>query len=559
MLAFLSEAGITLEAIKNSKKGGYVEQLAQVESVLDNCKTLVLEHGKLMLKMDNLNVANNISEILTVCGYDEQAISDLVKAIKNKEQIKTKKRTRHTLIGAAIAVVLGIVSYYTVISIQKSKRYKEAIVSNDLNRYNSYLDRYGDDDEIHRLRELKLYTTAIETNHSNDINTLVQLYPKSNYLKTISLNFQNGLTPNFKLSGIASPNQEVTKSISNSFKIPIGSKVGISLTHPNKITVNKYFMVVEDVTITEAMHDTETLLFEENFSSNKRGWTTFEDSKQVYGNIKYKGAKVNGGDLELYHQYSDNNFVMSSTYFEKLKRQIDFRITVVWKRNGSDNGTFLLFGATKRAFNYVGFDESKYLYGYNNWDDTNQKWIKESNGWQYHNAINRNDYGTNSVEIKKERNTIEYRINGSFIGSTTLKKWYGRRLGFGVNNNTHSSIQELKVYQINSYISPEFIKNQLYFCSVQELNVRDGYTTRDKVLTTIKRGDPVKYLGNKGKKKVNATMNDVFSPDYYYQVELLDGSQGWVHGGGLSFLNTKEKLKMNPFRDIQKSKINTTN
>lgn len=559
IISTLSEVKTALERVKETKKGNYAEHLTQVESILENCKALVLDHGKLMLKTDNLKVANSIQRILSECHYDEEAVAEFTTAIKQKEQVKTKKQTRYAFIGLVATLVIGIISYYTVISFQKSSNYKEAIASNNLNLYNTYLSRYGDDDEIHRLREIKLYVTAIKTNHSNDINSLIHLYPKSKYLKTITINFEDGLKPNYTIFGIASSGQTITRNSANSFKSPIGSKVGISVSSPNKITVNKYFTVAGDMELTETMHDKETLLFEENFNSNKRGWTTFEDSKQVYGNTKYKGVKVNNGSLEMYHQFDDNNFVMSSIYINQLKRNINFKAVVTWQRKGKDNGTFLLFGATKRGFNYIGFDERKYLYGYNNWDKPNEKWIRQSKGWQYSNAINNSDYGANTLEVKKEGNTLEYRINGSYIGEAPLKKWYGRRLGFGINDNTESFIQEMKVYQIHSYISPEFTKDEIYFCSVQELNVRDGYTTRANVLTTIKRGDPVKYLGIKGKKKVNATLNDVFSPDYYYQVELLDGSKGWVHGGGITSLNTKEKLTMDGFRTIQESKINITN
>ena len=50
--ANLSEIKTALETIKNSTKGNYAEQLRKVESILDNCKVFVLEHGKLMLKTE---------------------------------------------------------------------------------------------------------------------------------------------------------------------------------------------------------------------------------------------------------------------------------------------------------------------------------------------------------------------------------------------------------------------------------------------------------------------------------------------------------------------------
>ena len=43
-------------------------------------------------------------------------------------------------------------------------------------------------------------------------------------------------------------------------------------------------------------------------------------------------------------------------------------------------------------------------------------------------------------------------------------------------------------------------------------------------------------------------MNDRFTPDYYYQVELLDGTTGWVHGGGLNALNTEQTQTLESFQ-----------
>lgn len=58
----------------------------------------------------------------------------------------------------------------------------------------------------------------------------------------------------------------------------------------------------------------------------------------------------------------------------------------------------------------------------------------------------------------------------------------------------------------------------------------------------------MKYLGNVGKKKINATFKGVFSPDHYYKVELVDGTIGWVHGGALKSLPTQNQINFDVYK-----------
>ena len=136
------------------------------------------------------------------------------------------------------------------------------------------------------------------------------------------------------------------------------------------------------------------------------------------------------------------------------------------------------------------------------------------------------------------------------MSQVPLKKWYGRRFGFGINDNTNSSIRNLEISILNRPPKTIFESDHVYFCWVQELNVRDDGSTKGEILTTISEGDPVKFLGEIGKKEVNATFREIYSPDYYYKVELLDGTIGWVHGGAIRGLKTQKPLKFNELKNL---------
>ena len=526
-----------------------ISRITEIENRLKKLQEILLVHGTTLLKTNNINKAEAIYNSLINTGYDVKKTAVLAQEIAKSKRSKNKKTTKLSITILLVITVIVTAGYFINSSIQKSKTYQYAIKTDKVFAYNSYLYKYGDDKEIHRLREIKLYKNAKHDNTTKAINAFVNAYPNSKYFKTVSVKTTQENNPNINLFGAQSENNYLRETDSNTFKIPLGCTIGYSILENEKIPIKKFFTVAKNMSITETLRNEKTLLFRDDFNSNKNKWTVFEESKEVYRRTKHKGVKIDGGSLELYNQFNDNKFVISTKYLSKLKRNINFQIIATIQRKGNDDGTFLLFGATKRAFNYIGFsDRSNYSYGYNNWDSTDQNWIKQSHGWERNNTIANGNYATNRIEIIKQRNTLQFKINDSFIGSTTLKKWYGNRIGFGVNDKTSSQIHQMSVYQLNSYQSPKFIKNNLYFCSVKELNVREGASTKNKVKTTIKIGEPIRYLGEVGKKRVNATFNEVFSPDYYYRVELLDGTTGWVHGGGLKDLNTQELLQLSEFK-----------
>ena len=60
---------------------------------------------------------------------------------------------------------------------------------------------------------------------------------------------------------------------------------------------------------------------------------------------------------------------------------------------------------------------------------------------------------------------------------------------------------------------------------VQNVKLRKGPTTKSKVLKRLKRGLLVKILSRSKKRMSIGNMYD-----YWYNIQIPDGSQGWIYG-----------------------------
>jgi len=548
----LKEAKTLVSQIREKKDINYKNEISKLETYVLELQNILAQQTEAVLKTDNLEFSKKLIGILESTKYTEEKLLPLKQELVRKEKSKTQKTTKTTVIAIVSAVIIGLVSYFGYNAYQKSDAYDRALNSNSISGYTSYLNKYGSDDKLDNLREEKLYQKAIETNNGSDINELSRLYPNSKKLRTVKITV-DGETNNIDCFGVGDQYKNIDRPAPNySIKVPVGSKIGYRINKNEKISITRYLTAISDLEIKETSTDLKKLLLSEEFSSNNNGWNTFQESKNVYGKTKNKGVKINNGELQIFHEYQENKFVLSTIYLSKLSKNIDFEIEASINRNDLGKGTFLLFGATKRAFNYVGFNGTgNYLYGYNNWDDSNDNWIKLSNGWQYNNAIIRGNYSNNILKVVNKNKNLTYYVNGQYFGSMPIKRWYGNRIGFGINEKTKAKINYLKVYQLRDRVKTTFEKDKTYFCWVDELNVRANGTRKGEILTTIKIGEPVKFIGGVGRKKINATFKGIFSPDYYYEVELIDGTVGWVHGGALNQIPTSEPIKFESFKSIE--------
>lgn len=541
-----------LKQIKEDKTSDYLFLLDKIEKGNQKSQVILAQQVQGAITSKDVSKAEQGLSILTETKYNE--LKELNKKLKSLKGQKNKKKITLIALATAIAITLSVLGNFLYKRDQRIQAYNKALNSESFNGYTDYLEKYGDDEELHRLREGLLYEIAVKTNNSKEINIFKRLYSQSSYLKTITISVSNSsLKKDSKIAfyGIAN-DYKINTNQNNSAKIPVGCKIRYTVNYIDKIPIERAFTVMENMTISEDLYDVKTLIFNDDFENNQNGWNVFNENKVIYNRTKNKGVKIESGNLNLYHEYSDNKFVFSTIFLSRIKRNIDFEVVAKIKRNNSDNGTFLMFGATKRAFNYIAYSKNgNYSFGYNNWDKSNEQWVYQSDRWKYSHAVSKGNTSINTIKIIKRNRTLNYSINNTFLGEVPLKKWYGRQIGFGVNGNTNSNVLDLEIYQYNTLPKTTFTKGSIYFCWVDELNVRSGGSTKDEILTTITMGEAVKYLGEIGSKEVSATFKKKHSPEYYYKVELLDGTIGWVHGGALSSLNTQTKT---PFEDYKQIK-----
>ncbi|WP_299208171.1 SH3 domain-containing protein [uncultured Dokdonia sp.] len=549
----LKDANKFFQQMKEDKTCDYLFSLGEIEKYILKAQIILSQQVQEAIKSKNISDADRGLNTLIKTKYPK--VGELVKNLRLLKREKKRKNLKVTVFTTITIIILSVSTYFIYERNKRIQAYDKAINSESFNGYTDYLKKYGDDEKLHTLREDLLYTNAITTNSSEDINTLQRFYPNSNYLKTINITIldlpsKQNLLVNFY--GIGS-NTIINKYSENKVQVPIGSKIKYSIYFLDKIPIERVFTVMESMTISEKLYDIKSLVFKDDFENNQNGWNVFNETQVVYRREKNKGVKVENGSLNLYHEYDDNKFVHSTTYLSKIKRNSDFELVAKIKRNTNDNGTFLVFGATKRAFNFIAYSKTgSFSFGYNNWDKPKEQWIYQSDKWKYSSAISRGSNSINTIKIIKKDKNLNYSINNQFLGEVPLKKWYGSRIGFGINNNTSSSILDVEIYQYNTLPKTTFADGNIYYCWVEELNVRSGGSTKDEILTTITLGEAVKYLGEMGDKEVSATFKEKYSPEYYYKVELLDGTIGWVHGGALNPINTQTKI---PFNEYKNQKI----
>lgn len=538
-----------IREMRNKKGVNYTESLEKIQDLLTACHDIMEKMLQNNLRARETYKAKTVLGLLLSTGFDKKKLDIPKKEIES--QGKTKKAKLFKTLGISISAILifGILSIIGYNYFNKSNDKSEAIKRNTISSYTKYLNKYGDDKEINNLLEDQIYKVSISTNDAKYFNLLSSKFPKSNKIKTISISKSGNASLN--VSGIGS--NVKLKGKNDKYKVPIGGKIVYRIYEKNKVPIKKYVTVYDDMVIDEKLIDSKELLLYDSFDSNRNGWNTFETSKQIWSRTKYKGIKISDGNLQLYHEFSDNKFVYSTIPVANMNKDEDFIIETSISRNGIDAGTYLLFGFGNRAFNYVGISKrGTYDYGYNNWGNTADKWVSLSKGWRGSNAVYRGSYPTHKLKLIKHNDNINISINGKFIGNMPLKRWYGNKVGFGINDNTKSNINDVMVYKKVNRYPIAFKKNRVYYCWLDELNVRDTSSIDGSIITTIKKGDPVLYLGEKGDVLRKTTFKGIYSPDYYYKVKLTNGTIGWVHGGAFKRIDNQNKSDLDLWKLISK-------
>jgi TolA-binding protein len=547
----IEEVSSKLSELRKNKNSNYISEFEASDKLIEKAQSLLAKQTETILKTKNFASTKKLITILEQTKYDSKITNNLTKELNRKEKSQSQKTLKIAGISIASIVILSLAGYFGYNSYQKSEAREYTLRNATINSYTNYLNKYGSDKEIDKLREDKLYEVAITTNNGKDFAQLSRNYPNSKYLRTINIAFGDIKGVSMRSYGLGDINQntDVTGGKTLRFKAPIGSKVGYTITKTNNIPINRVFTVSEDLNITENFELEKELVFSESFNSNKNSWNTFDNSKKVYGRTKNKGVQISNGELQLFNEISENQFTYSSVNTKHTNNNGNFELETSISRNNQDRGTFVMFGMSNRAFNYIAITKSgTYQYGYNDWNNKSDSWVVLSNGWKRNNAIRTGNYDTNTIKISKTGDTFTFYINDNFIGTMPKKRWYGNRIGFGINDRTSSKINSISISKKKNRLPTQFIKGNTYFCWVDELNVRSNATKKGEIIKTIKLAEPVRLKGGIGAKTVNATFKGIFSPEKYYEVELLDGTIGWVHGGTLNEIPSDKTIDFKTYQ-----------
>jgi len=519
-----NKVNIILQEIRDNINSDYSSKFDNASKEILELQKILLEETKQFIKVKKIKKAKEILFVLTETKYNSKELKPLNNVIKQLIDSRNKKNIKKGVIATCSFVFLLI---FGLKAYEKSEAFNMAVRYNNYEELTKYLEKYGDDDKIHELRENKLFQ-MVQNNHvAKNINLLNELYPNSKKLKTIKITSNDSLIKPI-VFGLQNQEQKIKPLQKNIYKVPNGFKMGYSFESPKKVPVLHYFTVASDLIIKDELKDSISLYFEDNFSNNKNKWKLFQESDSLgKDTTKTKGIKLENSSLSLYHQYLDNKFVYTVLDSLQLEEEGNFEIEITFKNNYENSRLFFLFGANEKFFNYFSIERNSYGYGYNNDQSLRQRYEGRQN-----NFLINND--NNILKVIKQHNSFSFYVNGTYLTKVYSRELYGNQIGFGIDNNTTIEILNLKIYTLNKIPNTTFIKDQIYYCWVNKLNIRAKPTSSSKIVTNIIQGEPVKYIGEKGTEAIRVNFNNTERYDVFYKVKLLNGKIGWVHGGGLN-------------------------
>jgi|GEM_PF-1635263 hypothetical protein len=154
--------------------------------------------------------------------------------------------------------------------------------------------------------------------------------------------------------------------------------------------------------------------------------------------------------LTIKNLTSHGNYLKSKCSYEiKEESNFSFEYDCEWKEGIDNKGYELFWGKSENKESCYKFGLSANGYFYIG-DRDDGKILEDENdfvGWKYSNAVIK--YGKNHMEVRRNKNCLEFYINNELVHKTTsYKKFYGKYFGFIVFDKQTVVFSDLK---INSY------------------------------------------------------------------------------------------------------------
>ena len=182
----------------------------------------------------------------------------------------------------------------------------------------------------------------------------------------------------------------------------------------------------------------DTIIWQDDFTSNKNDWATTSSSKvdlEVRNNKYYFNHKKKTGG-------------QSSTKTIDIDESKDFVIeSRILKISGiKNNGYGFTFGRKDSDNQFIFSITANGSYSIDQYKDGKYTAIKD---WTKSSHIKTGNYSYNTLKIKKERGFIKFYVNDRYLTLYTHKPFMGKRLGFVVYNDQKIAIENLTIKYIN--------------------------------------------------------------------------------------------------------------
>jgi hypothetical protein len=233
---------------------------------------------------------------------------------------------------------------------------------------------------------------------------------------------------------------------------------------------------------------------------------------------------------------NNSDEIIYSTINTNLSDKNDFEIEIDFEEiNEMQSGFFILFNGDDNSYSYVRYSNEYFDYG---------NFVKKNDFFKFY-IINQIAYFSNyltNMKVVQNNNKLSLFVNDEMIFDNIEHTFKGAKIGVGAMPGSEFSISNLIVTSNSIGDKIKWTENETYYVSASSINVRENSNKTSDVITKIKQGEPVVFLGDKGIKKYAGRFANGTRNDYYYKVKIQDGTQGWVHGGGFNEI----KIRLQP-------------
>ena len=280
----------------------------------------------------------------------------------------------------------------------------------------------------------------IVSKHVNGKRTYLKNWTKSSHIKT-----GNGASNILTIKKKGSKVEYLINSkvvYTNYSYTSYGNRTGFIVYDNQKVSVSYLSMSYLDnkstITTNTTTTNNKSVIFEDNFSSNKNNWSTT--------NTNEVDLEVRNNRYYFEHKRADKGW--SSTKVIDIDTNKDFEIEArILKISGiRNNGFGFTFGRKNSNNQYIFSINSNGSYSIDQYKDGKYTAIKD---WTKSSHIKTGNYAYNTLKIKKERGFTKFYVNDRYLTLHTHKPFMGKRIGFIVYNNQKIAITDFKVKYIN--------------------------------------------------------------------------------------------------------------